>query len=250
MTPVKQYPITDLTLVSQSSSKSLVLTFSTLAAPLTFQCSSSSEATAVLAKLESSKGAAGEALETSQAEETVSEEEPELEPTPARGVRFVEAPAAASGETASMLYEFEAQGEDELSVAENEAVTVLDRENDEWWLVRNSAGHEGVVPAQYVQIGEGAAAPEEDPEEEESRREEEAAAAAAALEVERRREREKKAEQRRAIESAAREKARQEDEDRQYALKLEEKEAAKAQRRAARRDEETRREREEESERR
>ena len=254
MTPVKQYTIEDLTTVSQPSSKSLTLTFSSLAAPFELHCGTADAASAILAKLESSKAAAGEALEMAEAEAAVSDEEPEAP----KAVRFAETtPAAAnSAGLAQVLYDFDAQGEDELGVQENEQVTVLDKENDEWWLVRNTAGHEGVVPAQYIQLGEAPRAEdeedheEEDHEEEERRREEEAAAAAASLEVERRRGREKKAEERRRIEAASKEKARQEEEDRDYALKLEEKEAAKAQRRAARRDEQSRQDREVQSEKR
>ena len=53
------------------------------------------------------------------------------------------------------LYDFEAQGDDELSVAENEKLVLVEKENDDWWKVQNSAGQEGVVPASYVEVGEG-----------------------------------------------------------------------------------------------
>ncbi|PWN52249.1 hypothetical protein IE53DRAFT_10601 [Violaceomyces palustris] len=58
------------------------------------------------------------------------------------------------GEMAVALYDFEAQGDDELSVAEDEKLTVLEKENDDWWKVRNARGEEGVVPASYVEIQE------------------------------------------------------------------------------------------------
>ena len=61
-------------------------------------------------------------------------------------------PALASGEEHGIaLYDFEAQGDDELSVAENEKLVIVERENDDWWKVRNEAGQEGVVPASYVE---------------------------------------------------------------------------------------------------
>jgi hypothetical protein len=257
MTPVKQYPITDLLSVSQPSHKDLQLSFSALPAPLHFHCGSSDEARAILAKLESSKAAAGEALETVEAEAAVlSEPEDVPEPSPAmepKAVRFAPSeptsPVAGAGagvESALVLYDFDAQGEDELTVRENEAVTVVDKENDEWWLVRNSAGQEGVVPAQYVQMGEGAAAESADASQEDEYEAEQAreAEAAAALEAQRQREREEKAAQRRAIEHAAREKQRQEEEDRKMALQLEQRERDKQERRARRNEEEARARRE------
>ena len=156
-----------------------------------------------------------------------------------------EAPAPSQAEAATVLYDFDAQGDDELTVRENEVVTVVDKENDEWWSVRNASGQEGVVPAQYVQIDDGttpatAVAAEEDDGEEEARHQEEEAAAAAALEAERQREAAKKAEERRAIERAARERQKLEEEDRAYAEEVERKEAAKAERRARRQQEELR----------
>ena len=157
-------------------------------------------------------------------------------------VRWAAAPqsptaaTAAAVESATVLYEFEAQGDDELTVRENEVVTVVDKENDEWWTVRNASGAEGVVPAQYVQLNDGSAPAAEpvDTAEDEARRAEEEAAAAAALDSERQREAQNKAQQRRAIERAARDRQKQEDEDRDYAQEVEYKEAAKAEKRARR----------------
>jgi len=101
-----------------------------------------------------------------------------------------------SGHTACIaLYDFEAQGDDELSVGENEKLFLVEKENEDWWKVRNSSGQEGVVPASYVEVGEaeatedvaaGAVEDEEDDggaaaaaaEEERLRREEEAEEAA------------------------------------------------------------------------
>lgn len=55
------------------------------------------------------------------------------------------------GETADALYDFDADGDDELSVKEGEHLVVLEKDGDEWWKCRNSAGHEGVVPASYLE---------------------------------------------------------------------------------------------------
>lgn len=222
---------------------------------LLVHCGSSDNARAILAKLETSKEAAGEALETIEAETAASDSEEEAAPEP-KAVRWAPEPSAASpaavspavatrngssgGEKAVVLYDFDAQGDDELTVKENDSITLVDRSDDEWWLVRNSRGQEGVVPAQYVQIGGDAPSAGGDDDgydaEEQRRHEEEEAAAAAALEAERQRERAQKAEQRRAIERAAKEKMAQEEEDRQLALDLEKREVEKQIRREQKRE--------------
>jgi hypothetical protein len=53
---------------------------------------------------------------------------------------------------AVVLYDFTADGDDELTVAEGEDLILLDNESDDWWKVRNSDGQEGVVPASYVEV--------------------------------------------------------------------------------------------------
>lgn len=53
---------------------------------------------------------------------------------------------------AVVLYDFTADGDDELSVAEGEDLIVLENDSDDWWKVRNSKGQEGVVPASYVEV--------------------------------------------------------------------------------------------------
>ncbi|PWN42572.1 hypothetical protein IE81DRAFT_301880 [Ceraceosorus guamensis] len=61
----------------------------------------------------------------------------------------------AAKEACIALYDFEAQGDDELSVAENEKLTLVERENEDWWKVRNASGSEGVVPASYIELSDG-----------------------------------------------------------------------------------------------
>ena len=53
-----------------------------------------------------------------------------------------------------MIYDFMAQGDDEVSVAEGDEVIVLDdSKSEEWWMVRRMKnGKEGVVPSNYVDI--------------------------------------------------------------------------------------------------
>ena len=51
-----------------------------------------------------------------------------------------------------MLHTFEAEGDDELSVEQNEQVTVLGDEVDGWFSVVSATGDQGIVPSSYVQI--------------------------------------------------------------------------------------------------
>lgn len=65
---------------------------------------------------------------------------------------------AASGtkkeEYGTVLYDFPAQGDDEVSVMVGDTVTILDASNDEWWHVRRHVnGVEGVVPSSYIERG-------------------------------------------------------------------------------------------------
>lgn len=55
-------------------------------------------------------------------------------------------------EWVTVLYDFTADGEDELSVQEGDRCAVLEKDGDDWWKVRNSEGKEGVVPASYIEI--------------------------------------------------------------------------------------------------
>jgi len=252
--PVKQYPITDLGSVSQPSSKQLLLAITSLDEPLHFHCGSSDTAAAIVNKLEASKAAAGEALEMIEAETrggaSSGEEEAAVAAAP-KAVRWAATPASPLNAklAATVLYDFEAQGEDELSVTEGEELTVVDKENDEWWTVRNASGQEGVVPAQYVELADGAGGhgAEEDDGEDERRKAEEAAAAAAAVETARYEARQHKIEQKRAIEQAAREKEQREADDHALAVRVEQEEMAKRDRRERRREEESKRRKEEEA---
>ena len=53
-----------------------------------------------------------------------------------------------------MLYDFMAQGDDEVTVADGDEVIVLDdSQSEEWWKVRRIRnGKEGVVPSSYVEV--------------------------------------------------------------------------------------------------
>jgi hypothetical protein len=58
----------------------------------------------------------------------------------------------AEGLEAFALYDFQAQGDDELTVAEGDALWIIEQDGDEWWKCRNVKGEEGVVPASYVEV--------------------------------------------------------------------------------------------------
>lgn len=53
-----------------------------------------------------------------------------------------------------VLYDFMAQGDDEVTVAVGDEVVVLDdKKSEEWWMVRRlKNGKEGVVPSSYVEV--------------------------------------------------------------------------------------------------
>lgn len=61
--------------------------------------------------------------------------------------------AQVEGEEAIALYDFVADGDDELAVKEGERLFILDKiTSDEWWKCRNIHGEEGVVPASYIEV--------------------------------------------------------------------------------------------------
>lgn len=50
------------------------------------------------------------------------------------------------------LYDFNADGEDELTVKEGDKLAVLEKDGEEWWKCKNIEGVEGVVPASYLEV--------------------------------------------------------------------------------------------------
>ena len=74
----------------------------------------------------------------------------------AEGLREVIAAGEGGGsqKTGQILYDFVAQGDDEVTVAVGDEVIVLnDTKSEEWWMVRRlKNGKEGVVPSSYVEI--------------------------------------------------------------------------------------------------
>lgn len=54
----------------------------------------------------------------------------------------------------TILWDFVAGGQDEVSVAAEDEVTILDDKDPDWWLVKRTVnGQEGVVPSSYIERG-------------------------------------------------------------------------------------------------
>lgn len=73
----------------------------------------------------------------------------------AEGLREVLAAGTSGGQkTGQILYDFMAQGDDEVTVAVDDEVIILDdTKSAEWWMVRRlKNGKEGVVPSSYVEV--------------------------------------------------------------------------------------------------
>lgn len=74
----------------------------------------------------------------------------------AEGLREVIAAGKGGGvqKKGQILYDFMAQGDDEVTVAVGDEVIILDEtKSEEWWMVRRlKNGREGVVPSSYIEI--------------------------------------------------------------------------------------------------
>jgi hypothetical protein len=72
----------------------------------------------------------------------------------ALGLReVIAAGTGAQQKQGQVLYDFMAQGDDEVTVAAGDEVIVLDDSNDEWWQVRRvKNGKQGVMPGSYVEV--------------------------------------------------------------------------------------------------
>ncbi|KAK9373055.1 uncharacterized protein V1513DRAFT_450529 [Lipomyces chichibuensis] len=73
----------------------------------------------------------------------------------ATGLReVIEASVPGGQKYGKALYDFDAQGDDEVTIREGDDVFILDDEkSDEWWMIRHSlSGKEGVVPSSYIEV--------------------------------------------------------------------------------------------------
>ncbi|KAI9509448.1 hypothetical protein F5148DRAFT_1187422 [Russula earlei] len=190
-TPVRKWQINDIISAEIDKSKHVLIEAGgPAAASLHFHAGSKDTAEEILAKLEASRSLATKVAETDRRSEPEPEPQPEPEPAPAlapasiqrtlpppytpskKGVHFSEAspaiipPRPASppdqaqqeeivGLEAVALYDFQAQGDDELTVTEGDALWIIEQDGDEWWKCRNLEGNEGVVPASYIEASLG-----------------------------------------------------------------------------------------------
>jgi len=83
-------------------------------------------------------------------EEDLPEEEPSRERTQQAG-------GGAGGRRATVLYDYEAAEDNEISLVEGQVVTDIDMVDDDWWAGRNSGGETGLFPSNYVELMEGEA---------------------------------------------------------------------------------------------
>ncbi|KAK9323346.1 hypothetical protein V1517DRAFT_98004 [Lipomyces orientalis] len=73
----------------------------------------------------------------------------------ATGLReVIEASVPGGQKYGKALYDFDAQGDDEVTIREGDDVFILDdQKSDEWWMIRHSlSGKEGVVPSSYIEV--------------------------------------------------------------------------------------------------
>ncbi|KAG2189202.1 hypothetical protein INT44_004344, partial [Umbelopsis vinacea] len=236
--PVRQFPVLDIANFTQDSKTVHIEIGGSKAATLDFQASSKSEAKAIITKIQSSRQAST-AFESASAttppaivkaqpvlppvqpirEASYQDEyEPEVEEPQEEEVVDDEPPCEPRW--AIVLYAFEAQGEDEISVNQEDQVLITDYvTSDEWWKIEYEDGRSGVIPASYAQFQEdyeAALQAEEDQrqrEEEEWARQQAEEEAARAAEEDRRRREEEEAWQRQQMEEEEKERRRQEQEE-------------------------------------
>ena len=72
----------------------------------------------------------------------------------AAGLREVYVAASSAGQLmGKVLYDFEAQGDDEVSAKEGDNIFIIDNiKSEEWWMVKTASGKQGVIPSSYVEL--------------------------------------------------------------------------------------------------
>ncbi|KAK6372814.1 actin binding protein [Lithohypha guttulata] len=91
------------------------------------------------------------------------DDEPETGPDPGRvaaqaaaatatGAAEPEIETESGGERARAEFDYDAQEDNEISFAEGEILTDIQKVDPDWWIVTNSKGQQGLVPANYLQI--------------------------------------------------------------------------------------------------
>ncbi|KAI8073889.1 hypothetical protein BC940DRAFT_289441 [Gongronella butleri] len=170
--PVQQYAILDVAKYLMDG-KVLHIEIDQGRVVLDLQASSKSEAKAIINKISESRQAA------QRAGTHVNASSPAMM-TPTTPISSMSAPSPAIAQPpmpaaspaanananaarwAISLYDFEAQGGDEVAVQENEQVLVTDADRDDgWWHVETTDGRAGIVPSAYIQFTDEDAAPEQ-----------------------------------------------------------------------------------------
>jgi len=141
---MRQWRISDITSAKIDKIRHiLIVVGGAAAADLHFHAGSKDTAKTILAKLESSRSLAHASIEA----------RPVIIPLRIASPSDQAEQEAIEGLEAVALYDFQAQGDDELTVTEGDALWVIEQDRDEWWKCRNVEGKEGVVPASYVEVG-------------------------------------------------------------------------------------------------
>ncbi|KZV68150.1 hypothetical protein PENSPDRAFT_653484 [Peniophora sp. CONT] len=253
--PVQQFPLAQVGEAHLDENKPKHLYVTLGGQEMHFNCGDRDTSEDVLYKLKKSRKAAG--LDEDEAAATPAAS---MSPARSKGVHFAESGPAVippspehseddeptpthtnghahaeeddeDGEPAIALYDFQAQGDDELSVDEGDKLWIVERDSEEWWKVRDTKGNEGVVPASYIEPTgppraakpKAPAAPVQDDSDDdnaaqeaaaEAEREAAAAAAARAAERKAKQEAEERKQRERARREAERERAAAEEERR------------------------------------
>ena len=177
-TPVQKWQTADISSVKLEKSKHIHIDLGgSNPANLHFNAGSKDVADAINTKLESSRSIAAVAVAAAvplAASPVVLEEDHKVKKN-GGGVHFFNSPVAIilpreasddeaedneevpaevelEGANAVALYDFDADGEDELSVKEGQQLIVIDNDNEDWWRCRDGEGREGVVPASYIEV--------------------------------------------------------------------------------------------------
>lgn len=163
-TPVQQYPISTLESHSTEKAKHLFLKFSP-DIELHFTVNSKEALEEIIAKIEENQEDKAPTLSMPPPPTNLGDSTGKMTsaflPPPVRSTTAITTGSsvvtkASNGShtesSALVLYAFDGEAEDELSIAEGERLTVLDSSADDWWKVRKADGSEGVVPASYIEF--------------------------------------------------------------------------------------------------
>ncbi|KAI7850276.1 hypothetical protein BDC45DRAFT_609014 [Circinella umbellata] len=156
--PVRQFSISDVAHSTFDNKTIHVEISDATRTTLDFQASSKSEAKSIVSKIEESKSLANNSSSASSSAAPISSTIPpappapsvsELEPEPQEPEPVCEPRWAVA------LYDFNAEGAEEISVKEQDQVLAVDYvSSEDWWTIEYQDGRSGIVPATYVQFQE------------------------------------------------------------------------------------------------